>query len=167
MVYASDMDAGQWTRPGGSLQFEQHCRHDRLLSQTALCATMDFTKTFRIEYERKYLNVPDGGQICIDITPPLRDIPPDNRPILVCAHGLTGGSHESVSQESRRQWTILSPVKYIRSVLAVLTKPVDDGGHGWRAVVVNSRGCANGPLKTAKLYKCVRTNYYFCDASLQ
>ena len=57
---------------------------------------MDFTKTFRIEYERKYLNVPDGGQICIDITPPLRDIPPDRRPILVCAHGLTGGSHESV-----------------------------------------------------------------------
>lgn len=46
----------------------------------------------------QYLEVPDGGTICIDITPPLYDEPPDNRPILVCMHGLTGGSHESVRQ---------------------------------------------------------------------
>jgi len=104
--------------------------------QTAYSALGDYTKVYRIEYERKFLNVPDGGTICIDIAPPLHVAPPDNRPILVCMHGLTGGSHES----------------YIRSVLADLTKSKEKGGKGWRGIVVNSRGCANGPLKTPKLY---------------
>lgn len=104
--------------------------------QTGYGALADFTKVFRIEYERKYLQVPDGGTIYIDITPPLSQVPPDNRPILVCMHGLTGGSHES----------------YIRTVLDTLTKPKEKGGEGWRAIVVNSRGCAQGPLTTPKLY---------------
>ena len=47
----------------------------------------------------QFLAVPDGGVICLDITPPLRDEAPDNRPILVCMHGLTGGSHESVRRK--------------------------------------------------------------------
>lgn len=42
------------------------------------------------------LEVPDGGVIALDISPPLDVAPPDQRPILVCMHGLTGGSHESV-----------------------------------------------------------------------
>ncbi|CAD6564998.1 MAG: hypothetical protein CYPHOPRED_005008 [Cyphobasidiales sp. Tagirdzhanova-0007] len=107
------------------------------LLQTAYSALGNFSNVFKIEYERKFLSVPDGGTICIDIAPPLRDTPPDNRPTLVCMHGLTGGSQES----------------YVRSVLATLCKPKNQGGQGWRGVVVNSRGCANGPLKTPKLYQ--------------
>lgn len=104
--------------------------------QTLYSALGNFTEVHKVEYERKFLAVPDGGVICLDITPPLRDEAPDNRPILVCMHGLTGGSHES----------------YIRSVLSVLCKPVEDGGKGWRGIVVTSRGSADSPLKTPKLY---------------
>lgn len=49
----------------------------------------------------------------------------------------------------------LSPCssQYIRTVLVELTKSKEEGGKGWRGIVVNSRGCANGPLSTAKLYQ--------------
>lgn len=40
-------------------------------------------------------------------------------------------------------------------MLDTLCKPKDKGGEGWRAIVVNSRGCAQGPLTTPKLYQCV------------
>jgi predicted alpha/beta-fold hydrolase len=53
--------------------------------------------------------------------------------------GLTGGSHES----------------YVRNILAVVTRPKAEGGLGWRAAVVNSRGCANSPVTSRQLYKCV------------
>jgi uncharacterized protein len=43
----------------------------------------------------------------------------------VIAHGLTGGSHES----------------YVRAILAPACSPVNQGGLGYRGVVVNSRGC--------------------------
>lgn len=45
----------------------------------------------------QYLEVPDGGILYLDITPPLSEDPPDSRPILVCMHGLTGGGQEAVS----------------------------------------------------------------------
>lgn len=50
--------------------------------------------------------------------------------------GLTGGSHES----------------YVRNVLAVVTRPVSEGGLGWRAAVINSRGCANSAVTSPQLY---------------
>lgn len=37
----------------------------------------------------------DGGTISIDFTPPFSVCPEDDRPMLICVHGLTGGSHES------------------------------------------------------------------------
>ena len=46
---------------------------------------------------------------------------PENAPLIVICHGLTGGSHES----------------YVRNVLSWVIKPVEQGGLGGRAVVVN------------------------------
>ncbi|GAA5992511.1 hypothetical protein JCM10908_000855 [Rhodotorula pacifica] len=106
-----------------------------------------------IEYTREFIRVPDGGTIAVDITPPVKpDEKLDNRPLLVVsqcvrlplallallrfAGGLTGGSHES----------------YVRNVLAIVTRPVSEGGLGWRAAVVNSRGCAGSPITSPKLY---------------
>lgn len=60
----------------------------------------------------------------------------DNRPMLICLHGLTGGSHEV----------------YLRHVVhAVTTK------EGWEACVVNSRGCARSKLTTDVLYNARTT----------
>ncbi|BGP23024.1 hypothetical protein JCM10295v2_001917 [Rhodotorula toruloides] len=90
-----------------------------------------------IHYTRELIRVPDGGTIAVDIAPALvegEDM--DDRPILVVSHGLTGGSHES----------------YVRNILAVVTRPKEQGGLGWRAAVVNSRGCANSPVTSRQLY---------------
>jgi predicted alpha/beta-fold hydrolase len=48
---------------------------------------------------------------------------PDDAPLIVVCHGLTGGSYES----------------YVRNVLAKVIKPEHEGGLGGRAVVVNVR----------------------------
>lgn len=56
---------------------------------------------------------------------------PDEKPMLVALHGLTGGSHEV----------------YLRAVLAPL---VADGV--WAACVVNARGCAMSSITTAQLF---------------
>ncbi|BGO97920.1 putative Lipid metabolism-related protein [Rhodotorula toruloides ATCC 204091] len=90
-----------------------------------------------IHYTRELIRVPDGGTIAVDIAPALEDGEDmDDRPILVVSHGLTGGSHES----------------YVRNILAVVTRPKEQGGLGWRAAVVNSRGCANSPVTSRQLY---------------
>lgn len=87
--------------------------------------------------------MPDGGQLGLDFTPPITEADPiDSRPILVIAHGLTGGSHES----------------YVRDVLCKVTKPKEEGGLGWRGVVVNSRGCAGVECVNKVLYNGGVTN---------
>lgn len=48
---------------------------------------------------------------------------PDDAPLVVVCHGLTGGSYES----------------YVRNVLARVIKPKEEGGLGGRAVVINVR----------------------------
>ncbi|KAK7693944.1 hypothetical protein QCA50_003518 [Cerrena zonata] len=58
------------------------------------------------------------------------------RPVVVIAHGLTGGSHEH----------------YVRAAVSVLTASVSSGGLGARIVVMNFRGCNNSPVTTPKLY---------------
>lgn len=52
------------------------------------------------------------------------DLPPTT-PVIVVLHGLTGGSYEP----------------YVRSVLSVACRSVSEGGLGYRAVVMNFRGC--------------------------
>ncbi|KAK4058606.1 hypothetical protein OIO90_000050 [Microbotryomycetes sp. JL221] len=107
-------------------------------------ANFDYDK---VEYSREIIEVPDGGRIGIDIAPPITPSDPiDARPILVIAHGLTGGSHES----------------YVRDVLAKITKPKDEGGMGWRGAVVNSRGCAGMKCTNNVLYNGGKTDDLRC-----
>jgi predicted alpha/beta-fold hydrolase len=54
----------------------------------------------------------------------------DSKPMLVCLHGLTGGSHEI----------------YLREVV----KPVVE--KGWAACVINARGCALSAITTPQLF---------------
>lgn len=59
----------------------------------------------------------------------------DDKPMLVCLHGLSGGSYEI----------------YLRCVL----KPLLDAG--WEACVVNGRGCAMSTITTGVLYNARAT----------
>ncbi|KAF2711055.1 AB-hydrolase YheT [Pleomassaria siparia CBS 279.74] len=54
----------------------------------------------------------------------------DSKPMLVCLHGLTGGSHEV----------------YLREVIAPLIPK------GWTACVINARGCALSAITTPQLF---------------
>jgi len=54
----------------------------------------------------------------------------DKTPMLICLHGLTGGSHEI----------------YLREVIAPMVKA------GWAACVVNGRGCALAKITTPYLF---------------
>ncbi|GAB7354861.1 hypothetical protein MBLNU459_g5236t1 [Dothideomycetes sp. NU459] len=65
----------------------------------------------------------------------------DSKPMLISLHGLSGGSHEI----------------YLRHVLAPLVEPGQEGGGGWEAVVVNSRGCAMSAITSGILYNARAT----------
>ena len=73
------------------------------------------------------LRTPDGGTLGLDMTPTTDQDPslPDDTPIIVVQHGLTGGSYES----------------YVRSVLAHACGPKSQGSLGYRGIVINFRGC--------------------------
>ncbi|KAI0374786.1 AB-hydrolase YheT [Pilatotrama ljubarskyi] len=111
--------------------------------QTAYCVLGDFSRIDKVEYDRKLLRTLDGGTIGIDLTPPAQDRTlNDDTPIIVVLHGLTGGSHES----------------YVRSILAPACTPVEQGGLGYRGIVVNFRGCAGVPLTSPQLYSALHTD---------
>ena len=77
------------------------------------------------------------GIVAIDITPPFSAQPlTESENVLLVTHGLTGGSHES----------------YIRSVLTSVARSKESGGLGFRAVVLNFRGCNGSPVVTPRLY---------------
>ncbi|KAJ7285857.1 Alpha/Beta hydrolase protein [Mycena rebaudengoi] len=107
--------------------------------QTLYCVLGDFSKHDRLQYNRKLLRLSDGGTIGLDFAG-ASDIG-DDRPILVVLHGLTGGSYES----------------YVRAILVPACKPVKEGGLGYRAVVVNFRGCAGVPITSPQLYSAGHT----------
>lgn len=72
----------------------------------------------------------------------------DDKPLLVCLHGLSGGSYET----------------YLRHVLAPLVAPSAAGakagglsGGEWEALVVNSRGCAGSKITNSMLYNARAT----------
>ncbi|KAJ3543367.1 hypothetical protein NM688_g5859 [Phlebia brevispora] len=125
-----DVFAQAWWLPGGNLQ-------------TAYCVVGDFSQVDQVEYDRKLLRTKDGGTIGLDFTPSATE--PHLRsdtPVIVVLHGLTGGSHES----------------YVRAILAPACSPPERGGLGYRAVVVNFRGCAGVPLTTPQLYSAGYTD---------
>ncbi|OCF33030.1 hypothetical protein I316_05368 [Kwoniella heveanensis BCC8398] len=105
-------------------------------AQTIYSALANFSADDHVSYERKLLQLPDGGTIGIDLFPPLSISLSSSAPVVMVNHGLTGGSHES----------------YVRNMVLWLTKPWDQGGLGGRAAVVNFRGCASTPLTSPHLY---------------
>ncbi|KAF7312384.1 AB hydrolase-1 domain-containing protein [Mycena indigotica] len=102
----------------------------------------DFSEVDKVWYQRRLLRLVDGGTLGLDFAPPDSPDIPDDTPIIVVQHGLTGGSHEP----------------YVRSVLAPATAPVDRGGLGYRAVVVNFRGCSGVPITSPKFYTAAQTD---------
>lgn len=67
----------------------------------------------------------------------------DDTPIVIVQHGLTGGSSIITAYTGApvdRQ-TPGSYEPYVRAVLSRACAPVEKGGLGYRAVVINFRGC--------------------------
>ncbi|SOV03803.1 related to putative acyltransferase [Ustilago sp. UG-2017a] len=119
--------------------------------QTIYSAVGNFSHINAVEYKRRVFVTPDGGTVGLDISPPsLADSEEqlkaqqhpaaDGLPTVVCLHGLTGGSHES----------------YVRNCFSHLTKSADQGGLGYRGIVVNFRGCANVPVTSPQLYSALK-----------
>ncbi|KAJ7104090.1 Alpha/Beta hydrolase protein [Mycena belliarum] len=91
---------------------------------------------------RRHLLLADGGTLGLDFAPHDSFEGDDDTPIIVVQHGLTGGSHEP----------------YIRAVLAPACAPTEKGGLGYRAVVVNFRGCSGVPITSPKFYTAGHTD---------
>ncbi|KAF7322957.1 AB hydrolase-1 domain-containing protein [Mycena chlorophos] len=98
--------------------------------QTIYCVAGDFSKTDVLRYKRQLIQVIEGGTIGLDFAPADASQLPEDAPIIVVLHGLTGGSYES----------------YVRSIL------VPAIARGYRAVVVNFRGCAGVPITSGQMY---------------
>ncbi|KAG9128265.1 hypothetical protein FRC07_001906 [Ceratobasidium sp. 392] len=98
--------------------------------QTIFCSAGNFENIDQIRYERKLIRVPDNGTLALDFSAAPNVT--ETSPIAVILHGLTGGSHEH----------------YIRALLTDLTS----SAVGFRAVVVNARGCAGAPVTSPQLY---------------
>ncbi|KAL1741532.1 Alpha/Beta hydrolase protein [Schizophyllum fasciatum] len=105
-------------------------------AQTLYCVLGDFTKSDRMRYQRTFIRMKEGGTVAMDWAPIDQEALPDDTPIIVVKHGLTGGSYEA----------------YVRSILYTATKPKSEGGLGYRAVVCNFRGCAGTPVTSQQLY---------------
>lgn len=85
----------------------------------------------------------------VDFTPPATAgrVFDKRTPVIVILHGITGGTlvkHWSVA--SKAQWfliyaTIGSHTEYVRNIVAPAVATAEEGGLGYRAVVVNFRGC--------------------------
>ncbi|KAI7736968.1 hypothetical protein M8C21_027244, partial [Ambrosia artemisiifolia] len=83
-----------------------------------------------VKLKRECLRTQDDGTVTLDwVSGDSRNLP-ENSPILLLLPGLTGGSDDS----------------YVRHML------VRARNKGWRVVVFNSRGCADSPVTTPKMY---------------
>ncbi|KAG7096546.1 hypothetical protein E1B28_003969 [Marasmius oreades] len=103
--------------------------------QTLYCVIGDFTKMDKVVYDRTLLRTFTGGTIGLDFTVGFNDAKEDT-PVIVVLHGLTGGSYE----------------QYVRGILYPACSPVEKGGLGYRAVVMNFRGCADVPITSRQFY---------------
>ncbi|THH31102.1 hypothetical protein EUX98_g3064 [Antrodiella citrinella] len=114
-------------------------------TQTIFSVVGDFSAVDPIVYERKHIQIADGGLLTIDISPPTNTHPiKEGELVVAVAHGLTGGSHEH----------------YVRAALTHLTAPIESGGLGARAVVLNYRGCNGSPVITPRLYHAGSSDDY-------
>lgn len=64
----------------------------------------------------------------------------DTTPTMVVLHGLTGGSNET----------------YVRNSVVELSKSREEGGLGFRCVVINYRGCSETMLTSTQLYSAAK-----------
>ncbi|KAK1941059.1 Embryogenesis-associated protein EMB8 [Phytophthora citrophthora] len=99
-----------------------------------------------INYKRQLLDMPDGGVVSLDWA-----LLPGKSSSRTGNEGMDSSWIEGV--DSTRRTVLLlpgltggSPANYIRYTVAQLHKT------GWQCVVLNARGCANTPLRTAQLY---------------
>ncbi|KAI0031826.1 AB-hydrolase YheT [Vararia minispora EC-137] len=122
-------------------------------AQTMYSVVGDFSEVDKVSYDRVLLGMRDGGTIGLDFTPPESEGRnfADDTPVIVALHGLTGAQAGLGSYES-----------YLRAILAPAITPLEEGGLGYRAVVVNSRGCAGVPLTSPELYCAGRTTDIRC-----
>ncbi|KAF8917536.1 AB-hydrolase YheT [Mucidula mucida] len=105
--------------------------------QTIYVVTGNFRKIDRVVYHRIHLGLLDGGTLGLDFAPLNHQTQlKDDTPIVVVLPGLTGGCFES----------------YVRSVLSIACAPVDNGGLGYRGVVINARGCGGVPITSQQWY---------------
>lgn len=67
----------------------------------------------------------------------------DDTPVVVVTHGLTGGTYSPLHGSEGLYLAISSGSheSYVRAVLAPVCRPREEGGLGYRAIVVNFRGC--------------------------
>ncbi|CED84254.1 Alpha/beta hydrolase [Phaffia rhodozyma] len=109
--------------------------------QTIYNVLGNFTLIDPVTYSRTLLETVDNGTLGLDFVVN-SFTPAEDTPVLIIAHGLTGGSYES----------------YVRNVMAHATKDKVLGGLGLRGVVVNFRGCADVPVTSAQLYSAGYTD---------
>ncbi|PPQ78077.1 hypothetical protein CVT25_015611 [Psilocybe cyanescens] len=111
--------------------------------QTIYCVFGDFSKSDRMWFHRTLLKLTDGGTLGLDFAPAdhSEKLKKDT-PIVIVQHGLTGGSYEP----------------YVRAILSRACAPVEEGGLGYRAVVINFRGCAGVPITSPLLYSAGHTD---------
>ncbi|KDQ21371.1 hypothetical protein BOTBODRAFT_25808 [Botryobasidium botryosum FD-172 SS1] len=115
--------------------------------QTAFCVVGDFSGVDPVVYQRTLLRLQDGGTLGLDFTPPSAEVDLDPMtPIIVVLHGLTGGSN----------------AEYVRAILGTACLSKEKGGLGYRAVVVNSRGCAGVPITSSQFYSPGHTDDLRC-----
>ncbi|KAH7916065.1 AB-hydrolase YheT [Hygrophoropsis aurantiaca] len=110
--------------------------------QTLYCVLGDFSKRDAVVYKRTYIRLRDGGTLGLDFVATENSTIQSDTPIIVVMHGLTGGSYES----------------YVRAILAPACSSVQQGGLGYRAVVINFRGCAGVPITSPQLYSAGHTD---------
>jgi predicted alpha/beta-fold hydrolase len=77
----------------------------------------------------------------LDFTPPEDDNFKLETPVIVVMHGLTGGMLPSFICHLILRQSTGSYESYVRSILAPACAPIEQGGLGYRAVVLNFRGC--------------------------
>ncbi|KAJ2346563.1 hypothetical protein GGH91_002162 [Coemansia sp. RSA 2671] len=109
--------------------------------QTCFSAVRErFGRLALVEYERELITTKDGGTIGLDWSPPLAQMPADERPIVLLSPGLSGGSQET----------------YVQTTVKRLTSEP----YNFRTVVVNFRGCAGVKVTTPVLYNGGLTSDY-------
>ncbi|KAF9564656.1 AB-hydrolase YheT [Agrocybe pediades] len=110
--------------------------------QTIYCVMGNFSKNDLMWYNRVYLRLRDGGTLGVDFAPADQSKVKADVPIVIVQHGLTGGSYEP----------------YVRAILSRACAPVEEGGLGYRAAVINFRGCAGVPITSPLLYSAGHTD---------